>query len=347
MLSLQRADPIFQLELKSIEPRDVYQLDLCRQPRLGDIAAITKLRRYLRGRSQPQIVHAHSTKAGAVASMLQSDRTAILFSPHAYRGMDTTLGGWRGALVRLAEASISKRYCKVIVVSPDEYKYARELGIREDRLCLIPNGVNLQEIRDVGQSAKRTSSDNVCDIGFIGRLVHQKDPLTFFKALSVMAADGFAFHGHVVGDGPLRPMLEKYACENGIMNNVTFYGTVKAIPLLANWDVLVHTSIYESCPYSLLEGIALGVPIVAVTNAGSKAIFGERLELIKGQQMYTQIASATMRINRESSVREQIRAVYRQMEKEISIDIMIENIEAEYNDLWRDGKRSSAEWGSL
>ena len=334
ILSLRRADSLFREELATIDPDDVYLVDLRRNPSPGDILAVVKLRHYLYRRPQRQVVHAHSTKAGAIAAMLRSDRTATVFTPHAYRGMDATLSGWRKVLVRMAEGCLSRAHRKVIAVSPDEYKYARELGISEERLSLIVNGVDLKGVREIGKRSRMPGSGNVFNIGFVGRLVHQKSPLTFLKALNALRASGISFHGHIIGDGPLRPILENYVQDKGLMDSLTFYGTANALPLMANFDLLVHTSIYESFPYSLLEAIALGVPVVAVANSGSKAIFGERLELIRDHQMYLEIAAAAMHLFRDSAAREQIRASYREIEKGISIDAMVDKIETEYNALW-------------
>jgi glycosyltransferase involved in cell wall biosynthesis len=334
ILSLRRADPLFQAELATIDADDVYQIDLRRYPSPKDIVAVVKLRNYLHKLPQLQVVHAHSTKAGAIAAMLRSDRTVTLFTPHAYRGMDATLQGYRGVIVRAAEKLLSSAHRKVIAVSPAEFVYARQLGISEEKLSLIENGVDLQKLRELGRRSSRKRANEVCAIGFVGRLVHQKSPLTILKALDVMKGLGFRFHSHIIGDGPLRPSLEEYARDNGLTPYISFYGTVNAIPILANCDVLVHTSIYESLPYSLLEAIALGVPVVAVANAGSEAIFGERIELIKGHLNHVAIADAVMHISRDVAAREKLREIYRDIEDKIGLETMIDKIEAEYGALW-------------
>jgi glycosyltransferase involved in cell wall biosynthesis len=334
ILSLRRADPLFLAELASIDPEDVYQIDIRRSPSPEDIVAVVKLRHFLRQRTELQVVHAHSTKAGAISAMLGSDRTATIFTPHAYRGMDTTLHGWQKAIVRAADKFLSNANRKVIASSLGEYRYARSLGISQKRLSLIVYGMDVQGVRDVGRNSRLIGSENACDVGFVGRLAHQKSPLTFLKVLEVMKASGFAFHGHIIGDGPLRPMLEKFARDHQLTQDVTFYGTVNAIPLMANLDLFVHTSIYESFPYSLLEAVALGIPIVAVSNIGSEAILGGRLQLIKGHLKHAEIADAAMNLFRDSAARDKIRATYLDIEKEIELGTMIDKIEAEYDALW-------------
>jgi glycosyltransferase involved in cell wall biosynthesis len=334
IVSLRRADPLYRAELATIDPADVYQIDLRRRPSVEDIVAAAKLRHYLRNRARPQVVHAHSTKAGAIAALLRSRKTATLFTPHAYRGMDPTLPGWQKVMVTVAEKYLSNAHRKVIATCPEEYAYARRLGISGERLSLVVNGVDLQAVREVGRQSRMAGCGGVCAVGFVGRLVHQKNPITFLKALSVMKASGFPFHGHIVGDGPLRPMLEKYARDTGLADDLTFYGTVNNIPILANCDLLVHTSLYEACPYSLLEAVALGIPIVAVTNAGTEAIFGERLRTIEGHLKYGEIADTAMKIFRDPGAREEIRATYKHIEREISIEAMVDKIEGVYNTLW-------------
>lgn len=339
IVSIRRADPLFLAELGTIDPHDVYPINLRRSPSPEDIVAVVKLRRYLRHLTKPQVVHAHSTKAGAISAMLGSDRIATIFTPHAYRGMDTTLHGWQKAIVRGADRLLSNANRKVIASSPGEYAYARSLGISQKKLSLIVYGMDVHGVRDVGRNSGLIGSENACDVGFVGRLAHQKSPLTFLKVLEVMKASGFAFHGHIIGDGPLRPMLENYARDHQLTQYVTFYGTVNAIPLISHFDLFLHTSIYESFPYSLLEAVALGIPIVAVSNIGSEAILGGRLPLIKGHLEHAEIADAAMNLFRDSAARDKIKAAYLNIEEEIKLGTMIDKIEAEYEALWQNNDR--------
>jgi glycosyltransferase involved in cell wall biosynthesis len=68
----------------------------------------------------------------------------------------------------------------------------------------------------------------------------------------------------IVGDGPLRPALEREAEELGIGDQVVFTGERQDIPrLLAAMRVFVMPSLWEGGPYTVLEAMAMAKPVVA------------------------------------------------------------------------------------
>jgi glycosyltransferase involved in cell wall biosynthesis len=73
----------------------------------------------------------------------------------------------------------------------------------------------------------------------------------------------------VAGDGPLRARLEQQAAEMGLTESVTFLGQVTDVrDVLAAVDVLVLPSRKEGLGVSILEGMAMGVPVVASAVGG-------------------------------------------------------------------------------
>jgi glycosyltransferase involved in cell wall biosynthesis len=58
---------------------------------------------------------------------------------------------------------------------------------------------------------------------------------------------------------------------------ITWAGDVPGVEELGKIDVFLHTSHYESLPYVLLEATAAEIPVVAVENSGSLAVFGDLL----------------------------------------------------------------------
>jgi glycosyltransferase involved in cell wall biosynthesis len=73
----------------------------------------------------------------------------------------------------------------------------------------------------------------------------------------------------IIGDGPLRADLERQSVALGLGERVAFLGFQRQVAdLLAGCDVLVSSSRdNEGCSNSILEAMALGVPVVA-TNVG-------------------------------------------------------------------------------
>lgn len=104
----------------------------------------------------------------------------------------------------------------------------------------------------------------------VGRLDRQKDPGLLLKAFARLVADGLNVSWLVIGDGVLRPGLERQVQDAGLASRVRFVG-LKAPPSIAKVlraaDVFALPSAYEGMPMALLEALGSGLP-VATTDVG-------------------------------------------------------------------------------
>src|SRR6185295_5494095 len=76
-------------------------------------------------------------------------------------------------------------------------------------------------------------------------------------------------HFHIVGGGPLRPVLEFHAAARGLSDRVTFHGHRDDVPsMLAAADLYVLASRTEALPNGVLEAMAAGLPVVAFAVEG-------------------------------------------------------------------------------
>ena len=183
--SLVRADPLFLSELQSIPAGDLVEIEMHRRPHWSDLRALRQLERETAG-SSPRIVHAHSTKAGLLVSRLRSPALTKVFTPHAYRGLDKSLPAWQAWGIRLLETVISRPYDRVIAVSEEEMEYARQLGIAAQSVVYIPNGVDFKALQLRVSGSRERRADWTPAIGFVGRLVHQKNPMAFVRAFKAL-----------------------------------------------------------------------------------------------------------------------------------------------------------------
>ncbi|PTL34897.1 hypothetical protein CLG94_12425 [Candidatus Methylomirabilis limnetica] len=105
-------------------------------------------------------------------------------------------------------------------------------------------------------------------VGFIGRLVPQKNPGLFLEMAQAVLRSGLRCGFLLVGDGPLRATLGEQARNLEIDKSVRFAGVRNDVPrILGVIDLLVLTSDWEGLPNVILEAFAAGVPTVA-TNVG-------------------------------------------------------------------------------
>jgi glycosyltransferase involved in cell wall biosynthesis len=112
--------------------------------------------------------------------------------------------------------------------------------------------------------------------GIVGRLQPLKGQDRFLRAIRRVADTGVSLHGLVVG-GDAHGLSPEYAqhidrliTELSLSTTVTMTGQVpSAAPLLSAMDILVNASNMENFSLALLEGMAAGVPPIAVADGGS------------------------------------------------------------------------------
>lgn len=99
----------------------------------------------------------------------------------------------------------------------------------------------------------------------VGRLDSQKDPLRLLEAVAALKRADRAVELLYVGDGVLRPELERRIAELGLGALVRLLG-LRSAPAIADLlqatDCFVLASAYEGMPMALLEALGSGVPVV-------------------------------------------------------------------------------------
>ena len=107
----------------------------------------------------------------------------------------------------------------------------------------------------------------------VGRLVPLKNVRLLLDAMRRLVADVPAAHLLLVGEGPERAPLERYAHELGISGSVTFAGYVaqeKTPAFYRTADVFALTSDFDNSPNVVLEAMASRLPIVSTDVGGMR-----------------------------------------------------------------------------
>ncbi len=110
----------------------------------------------------------------------------------------------------------------------------------------------------------------------VGRLVHWKGFLLGLKAFEKCGIPGAEYW--VVGDGPGRAELEKFAGKSSSRGHIRFFGSLpfkEVAGEMAKAHVLVHTSFHDSAGLVCLEAMAAGKPVICLDTGGPTGLVGE------------------------------------------------------------------------
>src|SRR5579859_1374286 len=149
-------------------------------------------------------------------------------------------------------------------------------------MSVIPNGISLQRLAEASPLNRQEliGRDDVPLLISVARLQPQKDHVTLLRAV---AMTGTA-HLILVGEGELRPGLEKLAAEMGIRERVHFLGRRADVPaLLKTCDAFVHSTHSDGFCIAALEAMAAGLPVVATRVPGLAEVVGDAGVLVPEQ----------------------------------------------------------------
>lgn len=163
-------------------------------------------------------------------------------------------------------------YDHVVAVSPALMRHCIEHGVPSDRLSYVPNAVDLDEFARRQSPAQARASLNIDSsqivIGLVSRLSPEKGVDRAIRLMAALAPRFPAAQLHIVGDGPQRRELESLATELGLTSRLRWWGWQRDTrPIYEAMDLLLLTSHTEGIPNTVLEAMAMGVP-VAATNVG-------------------------------------------------------------------------------
>jgi glycosyltransferase involved in cell wall biosynthesis len=245
-----------------------------RWTRRRDVARLSAFIRRLR----PHIVNPHLFRSTVVA--------APLAKWHGARVVETYHGreGWRGSLLRggfLPDRMLSRFVDRVIAVSEAARAFlVGGKGYPAEKIVVVPNGRDLSTFRPgVGRDALRRElglDRTARVVGVVGRLEPQKGHAYLFEAWPSIVREFPDARLLVVGEGALRPRLEKRAHELGVADSVVFAGFRGDVPrVLDALDVLALPSLYEGMPLTAIEASAMGRPVVATAVDGTPEVIRE------------------------------------------------------------------------
>ncbi|HWK45058.1 MAG TPA: glycosyltransferase family 4 protein [Stellaceae bacterium] len=307
-----RANPDFRSELEALHGAGVTvrQIAMYRHPCPHDIASLLALRAYIRRYGPFDVVHGHSSKAGALARLAAFGTSALrLYTPNALVTLDPILHGWERRIYGAIERWLSRISDAIITVSPEEQAEALALGISPKRVFLIFSGIKMPIARPRKEARARLGlrEDNIC-VGFVGRLVRQKAPERLLAAFATAAVDRPALRLLIVGDGELGAGMRQMATTLSIGHKIIWTGEVQSSEFFAATDIFVLPSRFEGLSYSTMEAMGFGIPVVTTDAGGARTLVdhgvtGLIIRQVHEPQVATDLATALITLADNGALR--------------------------------------------
>jgi glycosyltransferase involved in cell wall biosynthesis len=233
----------------------------------------------------------------------------------------TTVHGWhpgrlRTRLYHAIDRSCLRRYDRVIAVSRNLFDECLRNGVPRARLRLVENAIDTEVFRR--KAPPRPANGRRLVVGAIGRLAPEKGFQVLVRAMVQLLQSGIDAELRIAGDGPERRALEDEIRESGHGDRIRMVGFQSDVmAFFAECDVFVLSSIVEFAPNTLLEAMALEVPVVATrTGEAEHVLDGGRCGVLCEPGSSEALAREIGRLLRSPELRAELaRAARRRIEE--------------------------------
>lgn len=180
------------------------------------------------------------------------------------------LGQKKGFFGRAIERMVSKLSPNNLAVSDWTAKRLEVLGVSENLITVIPNGIDFNRLSNIEPEKGWTSAEfehKLYDIIFAGRLIKEKNVDVLINAIALLKADFPRIKCCIVGDGPEKKMLVTLTKEKKVYQNFEFPGFQEYEALIKKIKaskILVLPSSREGFGMVVIEAFACGVPVLTV-----------------------------------------------------------------------------------
>lgn len=211
---------------------------------------------------KPNIIHAHDISSSLLACLSTIGLNVQIISHVHVNNANMAKFNLKTLLYYIS----SFRYKHIFWVSPscfESYRFQKGLAKKSSILC------NVMDKEDIFIRASENKDTISYDIVYVGRLAYQKNPERLLKVLCKVIEKLPNIKIGIVGDGALLAQTKIQAESMELLNNIDFLGfQSNPLKILSKAKVMVMTSRYEGLPMTVLEALALGIPIVSTPVDG-------------------------------------------------------------------------------
>lgn len=224
---------------------------------MKDIVAFFEIRK-IADSVKPDIIHLHSSKAGAIGRVAFNGKVPMFYTPHGYSFLMRNYKPMKRMIFKGIESICAKRKCTTISCSVGEHRETLKLT---KRAVYVNNGINMAGLQKIID--KTDKIDHPFTVFTLGRVCFQKNPELFNEIAEKLPDVKFIW----IGDGELKEELKS--------SNIEITGWADwetAIKYAVNMDVFLLTSLWEGLPISLLEAMYMKKACVVSNVIGNRDV---------------------------------------------------------------------------
>jgi glycosyltransferase involved in cell wall biosynthesis len=286
------------------------------------------------------LIHGHDYKSDLFATTLRwwmgrRQHFALVSTAHAW-----VMLGLRGALYRRLDLALMRRFDHLIAVSHATKNEMVAAGLPPDLISVIHNAIDTEawspRYATLGLKEELGLGRTYPVIGYVGRIMPEKDLETWLRAAALVAQRYSEAQFVLVGegrDGDTLGQLQHLATALGIAERVHFPGyRAHLLPVYGSFDLFVLSSRREGLPNSILEAMAVGLPVVTTDVAGtSELVLDGQTGYVVPQGDVDRLAQAMVTLVADKQLRQRLGHAGRErIECEFSFTHRLQRIEELY-----------------
>lgn len=253
------------------------------------------------------IVHFHSPLFTFIHGFLKKNKFPTIMTCHyllEVKTNDLTANIYKYLIKRITKY-IGKNVDKIICVNKDYMPIFRKWNIPNEKLCFIPNGVDIERFSP-GKSKIQERFKNKKIILYFGRLHYQKNVELLVRSFLLIKDKIKDVKLIIVGTGNQYNKLKRMTDNNQDIVMTGFVSDEELVNYMRAADVVVFPSRGENASFTLMEAMACGLPVISSDVGNAKKILGDGRGILLKDYTEKEIADICIRVISDEKLQKKI-----------------------------------------
>jgi glycosyltransferase involved in cell wall biosynthesis len=308
-------------------------------PSYPAFSSLLKLKKIFKN-FQPEIIHAHGTRAALFARLASVGKFPCIYTLHGihYLHYSNAFKKW---LYVWGERFLKTLTSRFICVSQYDFNEGKKSGVIDPkRTAVIYNGIKSFSLPSREEARKEFTLNEEVVVLNIGRLHVQKGHTFLIEGAKKVLERESDVKFWIAGEGGERKKLSEEIERRGLQGKVSLLGYREDVSkLLAAADIFILTSLWEGFPYTILEAMSAGLPVVSTDVGGvAEAVEHQQTGLLVPPKEPRLLADALLYLIEYPEERKRMgERGKKRIKEKFSLEKMLSEIEKVYNEVLREG----------